>query len=80
MLDTDEIYNELAGYLAKPGDENIETCFGFIKIAERMAWIRRYFTNKKNVTTTALIKVVIERFKFLLDVLNPACYSKGFKN
>ena len=80
MLDTDEIYDDLVKYLSKPEDKNIETCYGFIKIAERMAWLRRYFTNKKNVTTTAMIKVILERSRLLLDVLNPASYAKGLKS
>ena len=54
-------------------------CHGFIRIAERVAWLRNYFTANKNVTTTAMLKFLMSRFHDLLEILNPDCYEEGLK-
>lgn len=79
MLNTPDVYDDLSKYLAKKESSNIKTCHGFIKIAERISWLRKYFTQNKNVTTTAMLKFLVQRFDDLLLVLNPACYDEGLK-
>lgn len=65
MINTNEIYLDLIKYLSNESEGSTKTCLGLIRIAERIGWLRYYFKQQTNVTTTALLKLIIQRFKNL---------------
>lgn len=42
----------------------------FIRIAERLAWVRCFFTDNKNVYSNSMLKFIMMKVKSILEALN----------
>ena len=79
MLNSCDIFDDLAKYLSQPTEDSIKTSHKFVKIAERIAWLRGYFTKHNNISTTSLIKFIMQRFKVLFEKVSIKAFEKGRK-
>ena len=49
----------------------------FIRLAERIAWLRKYFKKHQNVLTTSTLKFLIKKFEDTFMNINPVCFKEG---
>ena len=47
----------------------------FMKIAERLVWIRLFFTENKNVYSNSMLKFIISKIKDILNLINVEAYK-----
>ncbi len=53
------LVSEFKNYLHSAKNASKSGPYNFIKICERLGWIRNYFSNNKNVFTTSFIKFLL---------------------
>jgi len=51
--------------------------YNFIRICERLGWIKNYFADKKNVFTNSFIKFLLNKFKLIIDEFDDNIYLPG---
>lgn len=51
---------------SKDNEKGYENAYNFIRICERLAWVRTFFTENKNVYSTSMIKYIIMKLRSIL--------------
>jgi len=54
--------------------------YNFIRICERLGWIKNYFADKKNVYTNSFIKFLLKKFRDVIADFDDSIYSPGMTN
>lgn len=62
-----QLRKEFKNFLHSSKSVNKFGPFNFIKITERLGWIRNYFANQKNIFTTSFIKFIMAEFRAIID-------------
>jgi hypothetical protein len=56
-------------YLNNYAKTDIDSSYNWFKIAERLAWLQKYFTSNKNVYSNSMIKFILSKIKPMLLLL-----------
>lgn len=51
--------------------------YNFIRICERLGWIKSYFVEKKNTFTNSFIKFLLSKFKKIIEEFDDNIYLPG---
>ena len=51
--------------------------YNFIRICERLGWIKNYFADKKNVYTNSFIKFLLSKFRLIINDFDDNIYLPG---
>lgn len=62
-----QLRKEFKNFLHSSKSVNKFGPFNFIKITERLGWIRNYFATQKNIFTTSFIKFIMAEFRAIID-------------
>jgi hypothetical protein len=54
--------------------------YNFIRICERLGWIKNYFADKKNVYSNSFIKFLLSKFKKIISEFDDSVYMEGMKS
>lgn len=54
-----------------------EAPYQFIRICERLGWIRSYFSSKKNIFTTSFIKHLLKHLKDIISEFDDNIFAEG---
>lgn len=68
---------EFKTFLHSAKNDSKKGPYNFIKICERLGWIRNYFIEQKNIFTTSFIKFLLSEFKLIIDEFDDNVYSDG---
>ena len=53
--------------------------YNFIRICERLGWIKNHFANKKNTFTNSFIKFLLKKFKNIIEEFDDNIYLDGMR-
>lgn len=53
--------------------------YNFIRICERLGWVKNYFAQRKNVYTSSFIKFLLNKFKSIINDFDDNIYLPGIK-
>lgn len=56
-------------YLNNYAKNDIVSSYNWFKIAERLAWLQKYFTSNKNVYSNSMIKFILSKIRPMLNLL-----------
>ena len=80
MLATDKkIGTEMKGVLHPLDSGDSKGPKNFIRICERLGWIKNYFTEKKNTYTNSFIKFLLNRFEQVICEFDDEIYLPGME-
>jgi len=51
--------------------------YNFIRICERLGWIKNYFADKKNVYSNSFIKFLLKKFRDVIADFDDSIYERG---
>lgn len=51
--------------------------YNFIRICERLGWIKNYFAQRKNVYTNSFIKFLLKKFREIINDFDDSIYLQG---
>ena len=53
--------------------------YNFIRICERLGWVKNYFAEKKNTFTNSFIKFLLKKFKNIIEEFDDNIYLPGMR-
>ena len=74
------IEEEMNNFLHSLSNTNNDGPYNFIRICERLGWIKNYFADKKNVYSNSFIKFLLAKFKKIISEFDDSVYMEGMKS
>lgn len=69
--------NEFKNFLHSAKNNSKTGPYNFIRICERLGWIRNYFASQKNIFTTSFIKFLLSELRAIIEEFDDNIYSEG---
>ena len=69
----------MKNFLHSLNAENNKGPYNFIRICERLGFIKNYFADKKNVYTNKFIKFLLSKFRIIISQFDDSIYLPGMK-
>lgn len=66
-------------FLHSLSNTNNDGPYNFIRICERLGFIKNYFADKKNVYSNSFIKFLLAKFKNIISEFDDSVYMEGMK-
>lgn len=66
-------------FLHSLSNTNNDGPYNFIRICERLGFIKNYFADKKNVYSNSFIKFLLAKFKKIISEFDDSVYMDGMK-
>lgn len=66
-------------FLHSLNNPNNDGSYNFIRICERLGFIKNYFADKKNVYSNSFIKFLLAKFKKIISEFDDSVYMEGMK-
>jgi hypothetical protein len=73
------IEEEMNNFLHSLSNTNNDGPYNFIRICERLGYVKNYFADKKNVYSNSFIKFLLAKFKKIISEFDDSVYMDGMK-
>ncbi len=77
LVTNKKLEDEIKNYLHSSSEKGFDDHYNFIRICERLGWIKTYFNGKKNIYTSSLLKFLMAKFKSIINEFDDLVYSQG---
>ncbi len=73
----DKIQEEMKNFLHSLNNATNDGPYNFIRICERLGFVKNYFADKKNVYSNSFIKFLLSKFRDIISQFDDSIYLPG---
>jgi hypothetical protein len=70
----------MKNFLHSLNNANNDGPYNFIRICERLGFIKNYFADKKNIYTNSFIKFLLSKFRKIISEFDDSIYLPGMNS
>lgn len=70
----------MKNFLHSLSNANNDGSYNFIRICERLGFIKNYFADRKNIYSNSFIKFLLAKFKNIISEFDDNVYLEGMKS